>query len=100
MKLGLKLGTSSEDWEDFILTRLGLPNNTHSSSSEGADYDTKKTGGEIPMRINLGNQTKFGPPFFSDPQCSSRLLISASVLEKWGPNTPSLKYFPPNSTLH
>jgi hypothetical protein len=23
MKLGLKLGTSSEDWEDFILTRLG-----------------------------------------------------------------------------
>ncbi len=39
MKLGLKLGTSSEDWEDFILTRLGLPNNKHSSSGEGADCD-------------------------------------------------------------
>jgi hypothetical protein len=71
MKLGLKLGTSSEDWEDFILTRLGLPNNTHSSSSEGAHCDKYKTGGEIPMRINLGNQTKYGPPFFSYVQCLS-----------------------------
>jgi hypothetical protein len=46
----MKLGTSSRDLQNFILTRLELMKNM--SSSAGADKAN-----QMPVRINLGEKT-------------------------------------------
>jgi hypothetical protein len=59
----MKLGISSQELQDFVLTRLELM--TNMGSSESAGKANPKLGGETPMRTNLCEKTNLVPFFFT-----------------------------------
>ncbi len=54
----MKLHINSQDLQSFIFTRLDLLKNVN--SSEGGKGGKSKTGGETPVRTNLGEKTVQG----------------------------------------
>jgi hypothetical protein len=72
----MKLGISSQGLQEFILYKTWF-DNKKISNSEGTGKCKSKKGGEIPVRINLGEKTSLVPSSVSCILFSSWLLISS-----------------------
>jgi hypothetical protein len=79
-----KLGTSPEDWEDLILTRLNENNEQQQQQVKGQVILKSKTGDETPLSINLGEKSSLVPCFFPVYYLHPDFSFGSQFWQNWG----------------